>query len=204
MPPVRPRSLLLVALLTSGPVAAIACSLAGLADPTPASSSSSAGSGGGDVGADAKVDADAGATDAKLIYEAEDAAIFGKYVTRSDPDASNGAYVLVPTDAGSCSNDDYVVFNVSVNAGGPYLIWTRALGTGLHNDTFFAQTDMGPAYMVRTSVLGEWVEDAVFDANSDVTTPIHYLWDAGAHQIIVECRATDVGIDRIRLQAVAP
>lgn len=201
MPPLRSPPLLFAALLTSGLVAAISCSLANLADPPQASSgpsSSSAGSGGGDT------QADAGPADAKLIYEAEDAEIVGKYVILSDPDASNGKYVIVPSDAGGCSNDDYIVFNVAVSADGAYLIWTRAMGSGLHNDTFFVQTDMGPPYMVRTSVLGEWVEDAVFDANGEVTTPIHYMWEAGAHQIIVICRATDVGLDRIRLEAIAP
>jgi hypothetical protein len=212
----RSRSLLLAALLTTGLVVAISCSLAGLSDPPPASSSSSAssssaGSGGSDGGGGDAVDAGVdgrggggGATAPKLIYEAEDAGIFGKYVIQSDPDASNGEYVIVPADAGSCSNDDYVVFNVTVSADGTYLIWTRVIGTGLHNDTFFVSADMGPYYMVRTSVLGEWVEDAVFDDTADVTTPIHYQWEAGAHQIIVVCRADDVSLDRIRLEAVPP
>jgi hypothetical protein len=203
---VRPRTLILAALLTQGLVIAISCSLAGLADPPQASSgSSSAGSGGGDAGADGSGgDDDAGVTDAKLIYNAVDAEIFGDYVIQVDSDAGIGAYVVVPAEAGSCNNYDYLVFNVSVSAGGTYLIWARVLGTGLHNDTFFVQTDMGTPYMVRTSVLGEWVEDAVFDDTADVTTPIHYTWEAGAHQIIVECRSPAVPIDRLRLQQIAP
>ena len=206
---VRSRALILAALLMPGGVIAISCSLAGLADPLQVSSagpsSSSAAGGGAEAGVDdSGGNAEAGVTDAKLIYEAEDAEIVGKYVIVSDPDASNGAYVIVPAEAGSCINDDYLVFNVTASADGTYLIWTRALGTGLHNDTFFVQTDMGTPYMVRTSVLGEWVEDAVFDANSDAMTPIHYMWEAGAHQIILECRSVDTGLDRIRLEAITP
>jgi hypothetical protein len=187
------RSLLLAALLSMGLAAAISCSLVGLAD-APLSSSSS-GSGGG---------AGASAADAGTVYEAEDAQVVGAYVILSDPDASNGKYVVVPADAGSCSNDDYIVFNVTADADGTYLLWTRIRGTGLHNDTFFVQTDMGPTYEVRTSVLGQWVEDAVFDTNAEVKTPIHYAWEAGAHQIILICRATDVSIDRLRLERIGP
>jgi hypothetical protein len=185
--------LLLGALLSTGLAAAISCSLAGLADPPLASSSSGPGGGAG-----------AGPVDAGKVYEAEDAQIVGAYVVLSDPDASNGKYVIVPVDAGSCNNNDYLVFNVTADADGTYLIWTRIRGTGLHNDTFFVTADMGPLYEVRTSVLGQWVEDAVFDTNAEVKTPIHYAWEAGAHQIILICRATDVSIDRLRLERIGP
>jgi hypothetical protein len=202
---VRSPALILAALLAPSLVVGISCSLAGLTGAPQASSSSSGGSGGSDAGVDGGGEDADGGTDANLVlYEAEDALVFGGYVSGSNADASAGKYVVVPADAGTCNNDDYVVFDVTASADGTYLIVVRYWGTGLHNDTFFIQVDMGPNYEVRAGELFWWWEGAVADVNSDAGTPIQYQWEAGVHQIIISCRAPDVLLDRLRLQQISP
>ena len=205
------RALILAGLLAPSMVIALSCSLAGLSGAPQASSSSSgsgAGSGGSLAGVDGgSGDADAGSTDAGLVfYEAEDALIFGQYVIGSapPPDASALRYVVVPADAGACDDDDYVVFNVTASTDGTYLILVRLWGTGLHNDTFFIQADMGPTYEVRSGQLFWWWEGPIVDVNSDSGAAIQYQWEAGTHQLILSCRAVGVYLDRLRIEQVSP
>lgn len=140
--------------------------------------------------------------DADLVFCAADAQLFGHYVTGYDVEAGLG-YVVVPAEAGACTSDDYLILNVSVNADGTYQLYTRAYGTGIHNDTFFVQADMGPTYMYRTSQIDKWVDEAISNAQADVSAPLQYEWEAGPQQIIVACRSVDVLINCFWLQQIS-
>jgi hypothetical protein len=140
------------------------------------------------------------------IYEAEDAGLAAKFTIGSDPDASAGEYVFVPAGAGCTgqSGTSEVMFDVAVAAAGGYLVWARLKAPDSSHESFYVSVDMGPKALFRASVLGEWVEDAVYDSAAEVKSPIVYELEAGAHQILFVCRSDGTLLDRIRLQEVGP
>jgi hypothetical protein len=183
----RPSALLLAA-IAAGVVAAVACSLAGLADPPQASASSGSSE----------------ASSGSGVYEAEDAGLYGKFVIGDDRDASNGEYVYVPQGAGCSDGLSEVVFDVAVGASGKYVIWARVYSNSSEHDSFFVSADMGPEALFRVPVLASWVEESVFDEASEVKTAIQYAWDAGSHRIVFKCRGDATLLDRIRIDTVPP
>jgi len=176
-----------LAAVAAGLAAAASCSLAGLADPPQGSSSSSGGGG-----------------FAPLLYEAEDAGLYGKFLVGNDSDASNGAYVYVPAGAGCSDGVSEVVFDVTVGAAGTYLIWARGLSNDSNHDSFFVSVDMGQPALFRLPHVGVWVEASVFDSASEVKTAILYQWNAGPHQVVFKCRNDGTLLDRIRIDTVPP
>jgi hypothetical protein len=173
----RVRSLgLVLAALLAMPTAAATCSLAGLAGGPPP------------------------------IYEAEDAGLAGKFTIGTDPDASAGEYVYVPAGAGCTgqSGTGEVIFNVTVETAGSYMIWARLKAPDSNHESFFVSVDMGHQALFRATVLGDWVEDLVYDSSAEVKTPIVYALNAGAHQVLFICRSDGTLLDRIRLQATGP
>lgn len=184
---------MLFAAALSAPIPAVfvaaSCSLQGLADSPQASSSSSSGQGG---------------AGAKLAYEAEDAALYGKFTTGKDPAASGGEYVFVPAGAGCSDGLSEVIFDVTVSAAGKYHLWaTVSADSGLH-DSFLVSVDGASPAVFSVPDKGSFVEEAVDDSSAAVKAPIVYALSAGAHHIVFRCREDGASLDKIRIEEAPP
>ena len=83
--------------------------------------------------------------------EAESGQITSPMVVGSDAAASNGLYVY-----STASYDGTVSFGFSVDTGGNYYIWTRAMGVGWGNNSFFVAIDGNESSDEITQVDGQW------------------------------------------------
>jgi len=192
------RALLARVSLAAAIVTLASCSLAGLATTASGAGASGAGS---SSGSEASGSSSGGAG---LLYEAEDAGLYGKFVVVDDPDASAGKYVIVPTGAGCSDGLSEVVFDVEVAAAGSYVIWARVQATDPSHDSFLVSADMGPEALFSVGEPSTFVEDAVTDSSSDLKTAVHYAWDAGRHTVTFRCREDGTSLDRIRLDLAPP
>lgn len=141
-----------------------------------------------------------------LVQEAENGERTGLWLG-SDSAASNGQYVIAPTDApiqGSPNPSYKVRYCFNVPQDGTYRIKANVYGANYGQDSFWVQVDGQPtsAYLWDTLVNTSYLEDYVSDRGG--MDPVEITLTAGEHTVDVFMRERGARLDTIELEEVTP
>jgi hypothetical protein len=148
---------------------------------------------------DASVSTDGGP---HFYLEAEDGLLSGGFTIGMDPTASAGRYIEPPPGVSSLNQPGAAMaqYDISVAAGGTYIIWGRIHGPDVLHNRFWIQVDGGTWYTWRITTGDIWFWDAWHD-DVQYGRPLTFVWNAGMHQISIANSADGVRLDRLYITA---
>jgi hypothetical protein len=153
------------------------------------------------IGAEFARDAAAAGSDGQapvsVCFEAESGKLSG-FTIEMDPAASGGEYVLPPPGSQSLlvPGDASAAYTFELATPATYVLWGRIHGPGALNNAFWVTVDNGPSYRWQLSTGVVWFWGPV-TSGTDYGNPLHYVLDAGSHELVFRNSTPGVGLDRV-------
>ncbi|PYJ83033.1 MAG: hypothetical protein DME22_16740 [Verrucomicrobia bacterium] len=138
-----------------------------------------------------------------LPFEAESATLVAPMAVASDPNASQGQFIL-----SSISDSGSVAFDVNIPVSGVYSIWSRVLSPDDSRDSLYVSVDGGSEDIYDTAEgtkTNAWQWTVVNGrGGTNFTTalavnPRTFGLSAGLHRIVFRARESGTGLDQILL-----
>ena len=139
----------------------------------------------------------------RISLEAEQGDLTAPMQEESDPTATAGKYIWVPTGQGNVldplQTGGEVLYHFSVPTPGNYLVWGRVMANGTDHNSFFVAMDAGASIAWNTALGAQdtWVWDPVTDGSA--AAPVRFHLEAGMHTLSIKHREDGVKIDSISI-----
>ncbi len=150
-----------------------------------------------------KVNGCAGSVDEEYIYlEAENTTLSSPLVVGNDANASGNGYVWYPSGNRNDTPVAHASYSFTVNNGGDYYLWGRAITGSTGADSYWVRVDGGSwinwNYIAEASAsTWTWDEVHAWDGTSGVQAPLVFSLSPGMHTLEISEREQQVKLDRL-------